>query len=140
MLQSLFNLKSLTMIFAIILFAFSFTIAQEKSACCSSHKDGKGSCKTMETKTMQDSTKKVIKETLHNHSGETVEVESIVREGAIDLAAIDENGDGKVYQDQMCWNVLSDEKGECPLCGMTLKEVGLEEAKANLEDNGYNVK
>ena len=32
---------------------------------------------------------------------------SIVQDGIIDLAAIDENGDGKVYQDQMCWNVIS---------------------------------
>ena len=39
---------------------------------------------------------------------------SIVHEGTIDLAAIDENDDGKVYQDQMCWNVVSDEAGECP--------------------------
>jgi hypothetical protein len=65
---------------------------------------------------------------------------SIVREGTIDLAAIDENGDGKVYQDQMCWNVVSDKAGECPQCGMKLKEVSLEEAKANLEENGFEVK
>jgi len=65
---------------------------------------------------------------------------SIVQEGTIDLAAIDENGDGKVYQDQMCWNVVSDKAGECPQCGMKLKEVSLEEAKANLEENGFEVK
>jgi len=64
---------------------------------------------------------------------------SIVHEGTIDLAAIDENGDGKVYQDQMCWNVVSDESGECPQCGMILKEVSLEEAKKNLEENGFEV-
>ncbi len=65
---------------------------------------------------------------------------SIVREGTIDLASIDENGDGKVYQDQMCWNVVSDDSGECPQCGMKLKEVSLEKAKANLEENGFEVK
>jgi hypothetical protein len=65
---------------------------------------------------------------------------SIVQEGIIDLAAIDENGDGKVYQDQMCWNVISDESGECPQCGMKLKEVSIEKAKKNLEENGFDVK
>jgi Ni/Co efflux regulator RcnB len=65
---------------------------------------------------------------------------SIVREGEIDLVAIDVNGDGMVYQDQMCWNVISDESGECPQCGMTLKEVSLETAKENLVENDYEVK
>jgi len=65
---------------------------------------------------------------------------SIVREGAIDLQAIDENGDGKVFQDMMDWNVISDESGKCPLCGMTLKEVTLEKAKVNLVKNDFKVK
>ncbi|NNG27721.1 MAG: hypothetical protein HKM87_09355 [Ignavibacteriaceae bacterium] len=65
---------------------------------------------------------------------------SIVHKGVVDLAAIDEDGDGKVYQDQMCWNVVSDESGECPLCGMILKEITLEEAKENLEENGFETK
>jgi Cu(I)/Ag(I) efflux system membrane fusion protein/cobalt-zinc-cadmium efflux system membrane fusion protein len=68
------------------------------------------------------------------------EKSSIVREGEIDLAAIDVNKDGKVYQDQMCWNVISDESGECPQCGMILKEVSLEKAKENLIKNKYQVK
>ncbi len=68
------------------------------------------------------------------------EKNSIVREDTLDPAAIDENDDGKVYQDQMCWNVVSDEAGECPQCGMKLKEVSLEEAKANLEENDFDVK
>ena len=68
------------------------------------------------------------------------ESKSIIQEGTIDLAAIDANGDGKVYQDQMCWNVISDESGECPQCGMKLKEVSIEKAKNNLEENGYEVK
>jgi Cu(I)/Ag(I) efflux system membrane fusion protein/cobalt-zinc-cadmium efflux system membrane fusion protein len=64
----------------------------------------------------------------------------IVREGVIDLKAIDENNDGKVFQDQMDWNVISDNPGKCPLCGMTLKEVTLEKAKENLINNGFDVK
>ncbi len=66
--------------------------------------------------------------------------DNIVREGEIDLIAIDKNGDKKVFQDQMDWNVISDEAGECPLCGMKLKEVTLEKAKENLIKHNYKVK
>ncbi|MFH1528079.1 MAG: heavy metal-binding domain-containing protein [Bacteroidota bacterium] len=62
-----------------------------------------------------------------------------LREGAINLTSIDENKDGKVFQDQMHWNVISDEKGECPLCEMELKEVTLNKAKDNLLKNGFEV-
>lgn len=65
---------------------------------------------------------------------------SVVREEPIDLKAIDANGDGKVFQDQMDWNVISDEAGECPLCGMKLKEVSLNEAKTKLIEKGFKVK
>jgi Cu(I)/Ag(I) efflux system membrane fusion protein/cobalt-zinc-cadmium efflux system membrane fusion protein len=58
----------------------------------------------------------------------------------IDLTAIDKNKDGKVYQDQMDWNVISDKPGKCPLCKMKLKEVTLEEAKKNLKENDFKVK
>lgn len=66
--------------------------------------------------------------------------ESIVREGEIDLQTIDKNKDGKVYQDMMDWNVISDEPGKCPICEMTLKEVTINEAKYNLYKNGFEVK
>ncbi len=65
---------------------------------------------------------------------------NIVRKGEIDLVAIDKNKDGKVFQDPMDWNVISDKAGECPLCGMTLKEVSLNKAKENLLKNGFKVK
>ena len=65
---------------------------------------------------------------------------SIVREGVIDLNAIDANKDGKVYQDMMDYNVISDNPGSCPLCGMTLNEVSLEKAKMYLEKTGHKVK
>lgn len=64
---------------------------------------------------------------------------TIIHKGEIDLKTIDKNGDGKVFQDQMDWNVISDKPGKCPLCKMTLKEVTLDEAKKNLESNGYKV-
>ncbi len=65
---------------------------------------------------------------------------SIVREGVIDLKAIDENKDGKVYQDMMDYNVISDKPGKCPLCGMTLKEVSIKKAKETLLKSGFKVK
>ncbi len=66
--------------------------------------------------------------------------DSIVQEGAIDISAIDANKDGKVFQDQMDWNVISDEAGECPICGMKLKEVSIDDAKKNLLKNGFKLK
>ncbi|OGU54587.1 MAG: efflux transporter periplasmic adaptor subunit [Ignavibacteria bacterium RBG_13_36_8] len=66
--------------------------------------------------------------------------ESIVRQGVIDLNMVDMNKDGKVFQDLMDWNVLSDAPGRCPVCGMKLKEVTLETAKNNLIEHGFQVK
>ncbi len=71
---------------------------------------------------------------------DSVKVEDIVRKGVINLKAIDKNKDGKVYQDQMDWNVISDKPGKCPLCKMKLKEVTVKEAKENLIKNGFKVK
>jgi hypothetical protein len=65
---------------------------------------------------------------------------SIVREGVIDHQAIDKNGDGKVFQDVMDFNVISDNPGKCPICGMKLKEVTLEKAKENLIKHDFKVK
>ena len=82
----------------------------------------------------------------HDHSQQEKEIkkekktESIVREGKIDLKKIDKNKDGKVFQDQMHWNVISDESGKCPSCKMTLKEVTIKEAKENLKKNGFKIK
>jgi len=64
----------------------------------------------------------------------------IIRKGVIDLKAIDKNKDGKVFQDQMDWNVISDSPDKCPICKMSLKEVTFEVAKKNLKSNGYKVK
>ena len=137
--------KQLLIILALVSFFAAFTFAQEQpettntekkecaKGCCSGH-DSHGSM-TMAHMEM-DST-----HSSHHQmkSNETEEV-SIIREGEIDLVSIDVNEDGLVYQDQMCWNVISDEPGECPQCGMVLKEVSLEQAKANLEKNDYEVK
>lgn len=74
-----------------------------------------------------------------SHSGHDV-TSPLIRTGVIDLKAIDKNKDGKMYQDFMDWNVISDEPGRCPICNMILQEVSLEEAKKNLIENGFKVK
>jgi membrane fusion protein, copper/silver efflux system len=63
-----------------------------------------------------------------------------IRKGVIDLSTIDKNKDGKLYEDIMDWNVISDEPGTCPLCGMTLKEFTIKEVKENLTKNGFKYK
>ncbi len=62
---------------------------------------------------------------------------TLIRKGVIDLKTIDNNGDGKVYQDPMDWNVISDEPGRCPICEMNLVEVTLSKAYENLVKNGF---
>ncbi|TSA30346.1 MAG: hypothetical protein D4R68_00890 [Ignavibacteriales bacterium] len=71
---------------------------------------------------------------------DSLKPENIVHQGVIDLKGIDKNKDGKVFQDQMDWNVISDKPGKCPLCKMTLKEVTVKKAKKNLLENGFKVK
>ncbi|GAB4298234.1 MAG: hypothetical protein Kow0098_23350 [Ignavibacteriaceae bacterium] len=149
-------LKQLLITIALVSFFSAFTIAQEKTdnkekkehtkGCCSGHEShGNMSMTSMNT----DSTKVKQHEMKSDHKmhgmhkemkSESMSDDSIIREGLIDLVAIDANGDGMVYQDQMCWNVISDEAGECPQCGMILKEVSLEKAKENLQKNDYQVK
>jgi len=136
-------LKQFVITIALVSFFGAFTLAQEQTdkkekkncakGCCSSHESNG----TMTMAPMDaDSTHKEH----HQMKSEKSDESSIVREGEINLAAIDENKDGKVYQDQMCWNVISDKPGECPQCGMTLKEVSLEKAKENLVKNDFSVK
>ncbi|MBN2317487.1 MAG: hypothetical protein JXR49_00325 [Acidobacteria bacterium] len=63
-----------------------------------------------------------------------------IRSEPVDVEAVDVNGDGFVYQDPMDWNVIADEEGKCPKCGMFLVRVSIDEAVKNLKDNGYTVK
>lgn len=59
--------------------------------------------------------------------------------GIIDVKSIDDNKDGKVFEDIMDWNVISDKPGTCPICGMTLKEFTIEQAEKNLKEHGFKV-
>ena len=62
-----------------------------------------------------------------------------VRPEPIDVRALDLNGDGFVYQDPMDWNVIADEEGRCPVCGMFLKKVTIAEATQHLHKFGFEV-
>jgi hypothetical protein len=114
---------SLVALFVILAATFSSVYAQ--SSCCGGEH---GSMAKMEKSAVgKDTTKSKIKS-------------SIVRTGIIDVKAIDKNKDGKVFQDMMDWNVISDKPGKCPLCKMVLKEVTIKEAEANLVKNGFKIK
>jgi len=65
---------------------------------------------------------------------------SIVRKGVINVESIDKNKDGKLYQDVMDWNVISDKPGTCPLCGMKLREMTIQQVKHNLKEHGFKYK
>lgn len=65
---------------------------------------------------------------------------SITGSSVIDLKTIDKNKDGKVYQCQMDYNVLSDKPGIDQKCGMKLEKVSLKKARANLMKAGFKVK
>ncbi len=66
-------------------------------------------------------------------------LEEWVRSEPVDVKAVDVNQDGFVYQDPMDWNIIADEEGKCPKCGMFLVKVTIDEAVKNLTDNGYTV-
>ena len=132
--------------FVTMLIATGLSFAQDHDSKEHKHSGDKNS---MSSSTEMDSTKmdmskdsmdmdhdKMMK---NDSTGMMKDKNSIVREGVIDLEAIDKNGDGKVYQDIMDWNVISDEPGTCPLCEMKLKEVTIEEAKTNLAENDLEV-
>ena len=82
-----------------------------------------------------------MSESSRQENQKTEEVQSpFIRKGVIDLETIDENKDGKLFQDVMDWNVISDEPGSCPICGMKLREFTIEEVKENLNEHGFEYK
>lgn len=72
----------------------------------------------------------------HDHVIETTEG-ALAHEGVINVEAIDVNNDDKVFECPMDWNVLGDEAGSCPKCGMDLKEYSISDVKKNLDKFGY---
>jgi hypothetical protein len=58
---------------------------------------------------------------------------TIIRRKDVDVASLDKNMDGKVFQCSMDAEVISDIAGVCPLCHMDLEEVTIAEAKEALK-------
>ncbi len=145
---------------AIFLFAASYTFAQDSTKTAEHKqnmemkKDSSGCMKNMDKKEMPAHSGKMDKKSGMDHGmmmhmkgmngmkhESSAELDSsVIRKGEIDLTAIDENKDGKVFQCQMDFNVLSDKPGTDPKCGMKLKEVTLEKAKENLLEHSFKVK
>jgi Heavy metal binding domain len=152
-------MKNLIGIFVVLLFGV-FAFAQENpvtdkkemkecaKGCCSDHEMNStmtmayidaDSTHTKHHEMKSDSTMHGMHHEMKMKS-DSMNTNMMVHKGEIDLQAIDKNKDGKVYQDMMDWNVISDEPGKCPLCGMTLKEVSLDKAKENLLKHDFKVK
>jgi hypothetical protein len=72
----------------------------------------------------------------HNNAGTEREIldQSVVRDANTDVASLDRNGDGKVFQCPMDPEVISDVNGNCPLCKMRLSETTLYQAQENLNN------
>ncbi len=108
-------LRTVSLIIIILLWSVSYSLGQNKQI---------------------DKTHKVKMENISRTSTN----EPQFYKGIINLKAIDQNKDGKVFQCPMDFNVLSDKPGIDPKCGMKLKEVTIKEAKENLLKHGFRVK
>ncbi len=53
----------------------------------------------------------------------------------VNIASLDVDGDGNVYQCPMDWNVISDDSGSCPVCMMDLEQYSIDDAQKNLDEN-----
>jgi Cu(I)/Ag(I) efflux system membrane fusion protein/cobalt-zinc-cadmium efflux system membrane fusion protein len=78
----------------------------------------------------------------HNHSNQNeYGIDSpLIRTGVIDVVSIDKNGDGKLFECPMDWNIIADEYQRCPSCEMKMKEYTIDEIKNNLDEYGYEYK
>lgn len=87
-----------------------------------------------QTKTKTDSTKHNMKKMDcckkdNSRSAKCPESPEVKSETSNSVAHADKNQDGKVFIDGMCKDVIKDEPGNCPKCGMKLKEVTIKQAE-----------
>lgn len=87
-----------------------------------------------QTKTRTDSTKHNMKKMdcckkENSSSAKCPETTEVKSETSNSVALADKNQDGKVFIDGMCKDVIKDEPGNCPKCGMKLKEVTIKQAE-----------
>ena len=68
---------------------------------------------------------------------EKVPQSELIRSEGTNVSALDINGDGKLYQCPMHFQVISDSLETCPLCMMDLVEYTVAEAGVNIQ-NHYN--
>jgi nitrous oxide reductase accessory protein NosL len=80
-----------------------------------------GCAKSEEQKTVQETGKQIDS--------------TIIRDSAVEVASLDKNSDGKVFQCSMHADAISDESGECPICLMNLEEHFVADAQKNLHEN-----
>jgi hypothetical protein len=59
----------------------------------------------------------------------------LIREEGTNVAAIDNNNDGMVYQCPMDYQVIADQMESCPICKMDLEEYTIADAQTNLENH-----
>ncbi|HQI41526.1 MAG: hypothetical protein B6D44_11075 [Ignavibacteriales bacterium UTCHB2] len=136
-------LKQFVIAFVFVSFFGAFIFAQEKPETekkNDSNKTEQMKHDTDKDKVHHEKKSENSKLEMHHMKSNKNDESDIIRKDEIDLVSIDQNKDGKVYQDQMCWNVISDKPGECPQCGMILKEVSLDKAKENLLKHDFKVK
>jgi hypothetical protein len=138
------SIESFLTIFFVIAISASFSFAQNMDSMKMGNEHMKGMNKKNDSTQMMDHENMKNMNMQHNSTmnmDTTKSVkDSIIREGVIDLKAIDKNKDGKVYQCTMDFNSISDKPGIDPACGMKLKEVSLKKAKENLLKKGFKVK
>jgi len=111
-----------------------FLIDSESNLRAAINQFQSGESDTEDLKRETQEEKQETKDEKQDHSS------SLVREGIVDVELIDANNDGKLFECQMDWNVISDEDGRCPVCNMYLKEFTLDEVKANLDKHGFEYK
>ncbi len=104
----------LSLIFFITLTISPLSLAQEKTKADSSKHEMK----------KMDCCKKD-----NSSSAKHSESSSVKLDTSNSIALVDKNQDGKVFIDGMCKDVIKDEPGRCPKCGMKLKEVTLKQAE-----------
>lgn len=138
------SVKIISALVALLIFFNTSNAQERKMSCCNTEIK---KCDAAVNDASPDSPEKMdMQQEQHKHSEMNAEKqkseknESIVRQGTIDLKAIDKNKNGKVFQCPMDWNVISDKADNCPLCKMKLKEVSIEKAKENLKENGFKTK
>lgn len=120
------------------------TVKMAKAAKCDMDKcTDKSKCKNMDK--CKDMSKCTDKDMSKSMGGKAINMDSkktakMATAQLINVKSFDKNKDGKVFQCPMDWDVISDNPGKDPKCGMQLAEVTIEQAKKNLTEHGFKVK